>query len=325
MLHYILSLGRRSGQMFLTVAKIMVPVMLVVDLAERWGFIKTIGHVLAPGMALLDLPPEAGLVWISTAFIGIYGGIAALIAVSSTIDLSAGQLNALCAMMLIAHNIPVEQAIVRAAGASFAATAGLRLSIALVYGGAIAWGSRLSGVLTDPVTLTWLQGSALAESTQAGSYWAWIQSTTATMMMILVIIFILAFLLDVMERLGVTRRITALLAPLLRLSGLDARVTPVTTVGVLLGLTYGGALIIEASQKHQFDARTRFLALTWLSLSHSLIEDTLLMMALGANVWIVLAGRLAVTLLVVALLARFTYRDLIPNHHPDTQALRDAS
>lgn len=322
MLHYILSLGQRSGRMFITVAKIMVPVMLVVDLAERWGLIETVGHVLAPGMALLDLPPEAGLVWISTAFIGIYGGIAALIAVSSTIDLSAGQLNALCAMMLIAHGIPVEQAIVRAAGASFAATAALRLGIALLYGGAIAWGSRLSGVLTDPVTLTWLQGSALAENPKASGYWAWIQSTTTTMVMILVIICILAFLLDVMERLGVTRRITALLAPLLRLSGLDARVTPVTTVGVLLGLTYGGALIIEASQKHQFDARTRFLALTWLSLSHSLIEDTLLMMALGANVWIVLAGRLAITLLVVALLARFTYRELISERHPDTKVLR---
>src|SRR5690606_16733691 len=105
----------------------------------------------------------------------------------------------------------------------------------------------------------------------------------------------LLVLLDVLERTGITRRITALLTPLLGLSGLDSRVTPVTTVGVLLGLTYGGALIIEEAQKQDFPARTRFLALAWLSLSHSLIEDTALFVALGANVWIVLVGRVLVT------------------------------
>lgn len=308
MLRYLLSLCRRSGRMFFAVAKIMAPVMLAVEAAQRWGLIDALGRVIAPGMALLNLPPEAGLVWISNVFMGVYGGIAVLIAVSSSMDLTTGQLNALCAMMLIAHSIPVEQAIVRAAGASFSATAGLRLGVALLYGGAIAWVSRLTGVLTEPVSLAWLQGSTLIKGAAEDSYWAWIQSTAATMLMLLIIIFALAFLLDALEHLGITRRITALLSPLLRLSGLDSRVTPVTTVGVLLGLTYGGALIIDAAKKHNLDARTRLLALAWLSLSHGLIEDTILMLALGANVWVALVGRLIITMLIVALLARFTYR-----------------
>ncbi len=92
--------------------------------------------------------------------------------------------------------------------------------------------------------------------------------------------------------------------PLLRFSGLDARAAPVTTVGVLLGLTYGGALIIEESDKQQFEPRTRFLALAWLCLSHALIEDTILLLALGANLWIVLVGRVIVTLVLIAALAR---------------------
>ena len=45
---------------------------------------------------------------------------------------------------------------------------------------------------------------------------------------------------------------------------------------VLLVLTYGGALIIEEAERRAFPARTRFLALAWLSLSHALIEDTAL-------------------------------------------------
>src|SRR3546814_12487960 len=89
-----------------------------------------------------------------------------------------------------------------------------------------------------------------------------------------------------MDRLGITRRITAAMMPLLKVSGLNAQVAPVTTVGVLLGLTYGGALIIDEAEKQNFSARTRFLALARLSLSHSLIEDTLILLALGADIWI---------------------------------------
>ena len=98
------------------------------------------------------------------------------------------------------------------------------------------------------------------------------------------------------------------MTPILRLSGLDERAAPITTVGVLLGLSYGGALIIEEAKKNNFDAKTRLLALSWLSLSHSLIEDTLLIMALGANIWIVLVGRVLMTLVVMALMARLLQR-----------------
>src|SRR3546814_18408941 len=106
-----------------------------------------------------------------------------------------------------------------------------------------------------------------------------------------------------MDRLGITRRITAAMMPLLKVSGLNAQVAPVTTVGVLLGLTYGGALIIDEAAKQNFSARTRFLALAWLSLSHSPIEDTLLLLALGADIWVTLVGRVALQLINVGILA----------------------
>ena len=126
------------------------------------------------------------------------------------------------------------------------------------------------------------------------------------------IIVSLLVLLDVLERTGVTRRITAAMSPVLRVSGLAPAAAPVTTVGVLLGLTYGGALIIEEAERQRFDARTRFLALAWLSLSHSLIEDTLLFLALGADIWIVLAGRVLLTMAIVAALAAALREPALP-------------
>ncbi len=282
--------------------KVMLPVMIAVQLAQHWGWIDALGHAIAPAMAWLALPPEAGLVWITGAFVGIYGAIAAMIGLATQLELTAGQLSALCAMLLFAHALPVEQSIVRRAGASFWATAALRVSVALAYGGAVAWLSRLTGVLDEPVSLDWMQASSGANP---GGLVAWAQSTALSLAMTFAILVALLVLLDALERSGITRRITAMLTPLLRFSGLDARAAPVTTVGVLLGLTYGGALIIEESDKQQFDARTRFLALAWLCLSHALIEDTILLLAVGANLWIVLVGRVAVTLVLIAVLARW--------------------
>lgn len=306
MFTYIATTVSRSWHMFLAIAKIMVPVMIGVQVAQHFGLVDALGLVLGPVMGLLNLPAEAGIVWATTLLMGIYGGLASLSTLSGTFELTAGQLSALAAMMLFAHNIPVEQSIVRRAGASFGITAGLRIGTAAVYGGIVAWVSQLTGWLSEPINLDWLRGADVISDAPAHGYWAWMQATAFSLLLTFVIILTLVVVLDIFNKLGITRRITTAITPALRFSGLDAQVAPVTTVGVLLGLSYGGALIIEESQRLQFSARTRFLALSWLSLSHSLIEDTILLLALGADIWVVLVGRVLVTLAIVAFLARLT-------------------
>lgn len=301
---YFLTLLRRSWRMFTDVMKVVLPVMVIVQLGEHLGLVQQLGRLIGPGMAWLNLPAEAGIVWVTTALIGIYGGLASLAGLSSVIDLTHGQLSALGAMMLLSHSVPIEQSVVRRAGASFGITATLRIACALLYGAAVSWASALTGVLDTPVSLAWMQGSSFAEGSTG--LMAWLQGTLFSLVLTFIVIVALVVVLDVLERLGITRRITTLMMPVLRASGLDARVAPVTTVGVLLGLTYGGALIIDEARRQNFSPRTRFLALTWLSLSHALIEDTLLIVALGADIWVVLVGRVLLTLAVVSILARAT-------------------
>lgn len=309
MLVYLFATLTRSWRLFLAIAKIMLPVMAIVHLAQQFGVVDALGVMLGPVMGLMNLPAEAGIVWATTMLTGIYGGLASLSALSGSIDLTAGQLSALSAMMLFAHNIPVEQSIVRRAGASFGATALLRIATAAIYGGMVAWISHLTGWLSDPLSLEWLRGTDVISEGPANSTLAWAQATAFSLLLTFIIILALVVVLDIFDKLGITRRITAVITPALRLSGLDAQVAPVTTVGVLLGLSYGGALIIEESKRLRFSARTRFLALSWLSLSHSLIEDTILLIAIGADIWVVLVGRVFVTLAIIAVLARLTRSD----------------
>src|SRR5690606_15156818 len=165
---YLLNLWRRSRRLFLVLLKVMLPIMILVQVGQWLGWVDVLGRAIAPAMGLLDLPPEAGIVWVAGMCVGVYGAIAALIGLAPVLDLNAAQLSVLCSMVLFAHGRPVEQAIVRRAGASFWATTGLRVGAAILYGAAVAWTCRWAGWLQEPVSLGWLQSSALASDTQAG-------------------------------------------------------------------------------------------------------------------------------------------------------------
>ena len=305
MLHYLNTIRLRSTRMFLTITRIMLPVMVIVYIADRAGLVRLVGETLTPAMALLGLPPEAGIIWATTVLTNIYGGMASMAALSDGMQMTTAQISALGAMMLFAHNVPTEQSVVRRAGASALFTGGLRLVVGIGYGAAVCWICQALDLLQDPVSLAWMrQDAGLTQGPP--DFWPWVLSTLQSLLLVLAVITALVVLMDVLERLGITRLVTRLLTPVLRLSGLEERAAPLTTVGILLGLAYGGALIIDAAERENFSPRTRLLALSWLSLCHALIEDTLLILALGANIWVILVIRALVTLGVLATLAALT-------------------
>jgi hypothetical protein len=79
-------------------------------------------------------------------------------------------------------------------------------------------------------------------------------------------------------------------------------------------MTYGGGLIIQESISGNLELKDVFASLTLMGLSHGLIEDTLLMLALGGHASGVIWGRLifafALTYFVVNLLKQMRDKDL---------------
>lgn len=306
---YFFDLFNRSQRLFITLIKVMLPVMIVVRIADEFGAVALASDLLSPVMGLIGLPPEAGLIWATCALVSMYGAVGAFIGLSAHLDMNAAQLSALCAMMLFAHGLPVEQAIVKRAGASLIATTVLRLGAAVSYAALITWISNTTGWLSKPVDFSWMAGGETVVAATGLAGWIdWSMQTVKSLVVSFAVIVGLLIILDVLDKTGITNRITNGIMPILRVSGLSREVAPVTTIGVLLGLTYGGALIIDEARKKNFPPRTLFLSLSWLSLSHSLIEDTAIMLALGADIWVVLVGRVILTLLIIAALARLTLR-----------------
>ena len=97
---------------------------------------------------------------------------------------------------------------------------------------------------------------------------------------------------------------TRLLEPVLALLGMSRAAAPITIIGMTLGLSYGGGLIIQEAQSGCLSKKDIFASVALMGLCHSIFEDTLLLMVLGAHVSGIFWGRIVFSLVVVFLLAR---------------------
>lgn len=295
---YLKHLWAKSLDTFIDLAKVMIPIMIAVRIADTLGWVSALGPLLEPVMALMGLPAETGIIWATTLLVGIYAGFAALPLLAG-VEITVLQVSILAAIMLIAHGLPVEQAIVKRTGVTFIGTVLLRFGMAVIYGVIVYWICQPLGLLQQPVDISLFTAGGV----DGQSHLDFARASLQSMGLIFIIIIALFLLLDAMEKIGLTERITNAMIPLIRLSGLNREIAPLTTIGVLLGLTYGGGLIIGESKAKNFSLRAKTLAMSWLSLSHGLIEDTGVMVALGASLWIILVGRVVMTLIVVRIMA----------------------
>lgn len=110
--------------------------------------------------------------------------------------------------------------------------------------------------------------------------------------------------MQVLEDFGIMDRIALPFGRLVRFLGLSGRAAFPLLVGLVFGLAYGAGLIIQSARRGDLDRRELILVLTFLSLNHSLFEDTLLFVAIGADGWLLLFIRLVVSVAATALLAR---------------------
>ncbi len=283
--------------------KVMVPVMILVRVAVEFGVIEMIGSAITPVMQLVGLPGEMGFVWVTAMIVNIYAGAAALLTLLPEHPLTIAQATVLGSMILIAHSLPIEQRVAQKAGAGMLFTLGLRLVAALVYGMLLTF--IYSGF---PEFQQTAEVVFLSVSPPAQAWLPWALNSVRTLISIFWIILALLFVLNLLDLLKITPFISRLLSPFLRLMGISEKATSMTMAGTLLGLSYGGALIIQEARSGNLPEKDIFLSLCFMCLCHSLIEDTLFVMAFGGHYSGLLIGRFLFSLTVLMGLARVIHR-----------------
>ena len=279
--------------------KIIVPVVIITKILEEVGLIGYLSYALDPVMGLLGLPGELGLVWATALATSLYGAMAIFAGIATGLELSVGQVTVLCSVMLVAHSLPVEMSISKKTGAAFWPIVSLRLLGSVVYGFILNALFLSFNIFQQPANFLFKATS----TDQTLPEWALGQLENIGL--IVVVIFLILLTVRILKIIGVIALLERLLEPVLPLFGMSKRAAPMTVVGMLLGIGYGGALIIREAVSGELHRKDIFFSMAFLALCHGLIEDTLLMMSLGASLSGILFGRILFALVVVFFMVHF--------------------
>ncbi len=282
--------------------KIMVPVSVIIKILQELDLIRYIGEALSFLMYPLNLPGEMGLVWASAMLSNIYGGVLTFVSLPLDPPLNVAQITTLASLVLFAHTFLIEIPICVKAGCRFLPIFLIRFAGAYIFAFIVAqscFAGSWCQTPTDAFTLPVAPDEGL---------WTWIAGELKKYAVISLVVLALVVLLEIMDRLGITRMLERIMSPLVKLIGISPKVMPITLIGMTLGLAYGGGLIVAQSREKPLEGRDIFLSLAFLSLFHSIIEDHLLMIALGAHWFWIFILRLVFTLGLMILIKHLSYR-----------------
>ena len=288
---------RDTLKIYWVLVRITVPISILTEVLSRLGVIKAVAPIFAPIMNLVGLPPELGLAWLTGMLVGIWGAVPLIFALVPVSSLTTADVTVFSALILFAHGLPIEQKIIQQAGPGMVATTLLRIFGGLAYAFLLHHVLQATGWLSAQVNPTWVPISATPD------WLDYLKGLGETLLWMLVILLALSWGLAILKRLGVLDFVMTLASPILRLAGIRGEAGHLTAIGLLLGISYGAGLLIREAQSGKISPRQIFLACVFMGFAHSVIEDTLVVMAVGADVYGVLLGRLVFAIAATAIVA----------------------
>jgi hypothetical protein len=287
---------KEAGSTSFTLFKIMIPISIIVKILAYFGLIEIIGSTLNPVMQFVGLPGDFGLVWATAMITNLYGGIIVLSNLAAINTYTIAQVSILAIMMLVAHNLPIELRIAQKTGVKVWFSLLLRVTMALLFGWILFFIFSTLNIFKEDAKIIF------APPESEPTIINWFIGEARTYLIIFLIILALVTLMRILKITGLINKLNNLLEPGLKLLGMSKNAAPVTIIGMTMGLAYGGGLIIKEVEKGIISKKDVFLSISLMNLSHSLIEDTLLMLAIGASVLAVLFYRVAFSIFIIILL-----------------------
>ncbi len=289
--------SRETLAIYWLLVKITVPISLLTEVLSRLGVVEAVAPAFGPVMNAVGLQPELGLAWLTAMLVGIWGAVPLLFTLVPMSELSTADVTVFSALVLFAHGLPLEQKIIQKAGPGMVATTMLRILGGFIYAFILHRVFQMTGWLSSSVAPAWVPGAA----TPDWSIYLW--GLAETMIMMLVVLLLLSWSLEVLKVTGVLGVMMKGIEPLLRLAGINGEAGHLTAIGLFLGISYGAGLLIREARSGIIAPRQIFLSCVFMGFAHSIIEDTLLMVSLGADIYSTLIGRVVFAIGATAALA----------------------
>lgn len=125
-----------------------------------------------------------------------------------------------------------------------------------------------------------------------------------TVLKIAVIVFPLMVAMQFFEELKLLDKLSSAFAPFTRLLGVSNQASLPLLAGLFLGMSYGSGVIIQSARTGKITKRDCYLVVIFLAICHSLFEDNLIFVAIGADPVIIFFGRFLLALMVTIIISR---------------------
>ncbi len=269
--------------------KLILPISLCVSFLQYWGVIAWLATYLKPVFSLIGLRGESAVVFITSLFVPLYGPIAVI----STITLTMREITILAIMCLITHNLFMETAIQKKTGSSALALLILRpvISFFAAY--------LLNLLLPEHIGVSHAIQKSITFSSVGDMLLNWIQTAGFLSLKIMIIVCGLMILQSILKEFKLLAAISKTFAPFMKIMGLTDESSFLWFVAQTLGLTYGSAVMLEEVENNEITPYSANLLNYHIAINHSLLEDTLLFVAIGVPVLWITIPRIILAIIVV--------------------------
>lgn len=267
----------KAGKTIWWLLKIILPISFLVSLMNYLGLISLIANYLSPVFSVVGLPGESAIVFISSLFLSLY----APIAIMATLTLDLREVTILALMCLISHNMFVETAVQKKTGSSAVIMFTLRLLTSFLAA------FILNKLLPAHIGVNNISEKAVVFQDFGAMLWAWIKSSGWLILKITLIVSGLLILQNILREFKIIDLIAKPFAPVMKVMGLSPDSSFLWFIGQIVGLTYGSVVMIEEVERGDIKPADADLLNYHIAINHSLLEDTLLFVAIGVPaVWI---------------------------------------
>ncbi len=110
--------------------------------------------------------------------------------------------------------------------------------------------------------------------------------------------------IEILKDFNILDKVSSFLNPLAKFLGISKESTLPLVIGLVLGLFYGAGVIIESAKEGELSKKDLYLLMIFLVACHSIFEDILLFVAIGANGWLLLSVRLVTAIILTSLVSK---------------------
>ena len=295
----LVNIFQETTKIFWILFKVILPVVIVIRALELIGAIPFLAKFLEPLTSFIGIDGSLGLVWMAAILVNIYAGLAAFASLQAIFDYSVAETTILGLIILIAHSLPIEVAIAKKSRISWIFNLSFRFINAIVAG------KILNLIFTKYELFNEPNQSVLQVPNELVSNFEWATLQIQNFFIIFLIIFFIISTINILKAVGVWSLIINIMKIPLSYLGMSEKVANIILIGLTLGISFGGGFLIEESKKNNISKKDILLSLSFLSLCHSIIEDTILILLLGSHISGILFFRFIYTVIIILFMKIF--------------------